>query len=806
MAAEVPETLVSNEAERYRRLCQAFDELHPLDEAGRAQGLRQLAEQAPDLVDELTAMLAASAGPGLLVESRLSAADVPDDLGQERGYRVLRELGRGGMGRVLLAERVDGRFTRQVAIKMLDGSPDDAEWRRRFQVEREILARLQHPQIVRLLDAGETAAGVPYLVMEYVDGVPLDRYLRERAPTLEQRLALFERIAAAVSYAHQMLVAHRDLKPANVLVDASGMPHLLDFGIARLLSEQHATATNARALTPRYAAPEQVAGTPSSAAVDTYQLGALLYEMLSGAPPFAELDGAALLRAVLELDPPPPSRAALLAGSLEARRIDSDLDAICLRTLRKEPAQRYASVDALLADLERWRNGEPVRASDGGWWYRSRKFGRRHWRSLVAITALVALSAAFVWRLNAELQRSERERAVAVQATELIVDVLGRADPSRAQGAELTLSEALDQSVERLRQLKEVPASVRARVLEAVGATYIELSRHNQAIPLLAEAADAFRRADDLDGQFRALHARAIAIQEQGNYAEAQAALESVLALRQAAGKQGDSFDAELHSSIGNLLQYQRRGDQALAEFDRALAILRASAVPDQEQLAHTLRNLGDIRTAQGDAEGARGELLEAQTLMQSLYGPDHPDSIRLLRSLGRNAQRRGEYAEALGDFELGWERAQKVFESPHGVRLLLAHPLALAYLHAGDLERAAKVMRLAAAEAEGLYPPNHPSRATVSSDLALVLTLSGAKAEARPLAEAALAARQAMASDAAAIAQPELLLAVLDCLARPEEAARLRVLAAEQQVRADLISAPAIVEDYARAASLCRP
>jgi eukaryotic-like serine/threonine-protein kinase len=801
MAAENSTTVAPGAAERYRRLCAAFDELHFLDQAGRAVAL---ARQAPDLIDELSAMLAASAGPGLLVERHFTGDALPENLGIERGYRVLRELGRGGMGRVLLAERVDGRFARQVAIKVLDQSPDDPDWRRRFEVEREILARLLHPQIVRLLDAGESASGVPYLVMEYVDGVPLDRYLRDRSCTLEQRLTLFERIAAAVGYAHQMLVAHRDLKPANVLIDADGMPHLLDFGIARLLSEQRATATAARALTPRYAAPEQVAGTPSTAALDIYQLGALLYEMLSGAPPFADLDGPALLRAVLELDPPPPSRPISRTGASGVGHIDGDLDAICMRALRKEPSQRYASVDALLADIERWRTGEPVRARAGGWGYRSRKFVRRQWRSLAVVAVLLTLTVAFVWRLDRELDRSQRERAVAQQATELIVDVLGRADPSRAQGEELTLSEALGQSVERLRQAKDVPIAVRARVLEAVGATYIELSRENQAIPLLAEAADAYGRAQDLDGRFRALHARAIAIQNQGNYVEAQAALESVLAMRESAGRRGDTFDAELHSSIGNLLQYQRQGERALAEFDRALAILRASVDPDQEQLAHTLRNLGEIRTAQGDAEGAYANLLEAQDLMQRLYGPDHPESIRLLRTLGRNAQRRGDYTAALGDFELGWERAQRVFESPHSVRLLLAHPLALAYLHAGDLDRAMSVMRLAAIEADGLYPSDHPSRATVSTDFALVLILTGAGKEARPLAESALVARRAINADAAAIAQPELLLAVLDCLSRPEKDAHQQVTAALQRVQSDVAAAPAVIEDYARAAALC--
>ena len=806
MAAEDAATLAPGvaEAARYRRLCAAFDRLHPLGGASRAQALDALRASDPDLVDELLEMLAASAGPGLdAVTAPVDA--LPEDLGGERGYRVLREIGRGGMGRVLLAERADGRFSRQVAIKIIDGSRHDADWQQRFVAEREILARLVHPNIVRLLDAGESASGIPYLVMEYVDGEPLDRYLRAHPLALEQRIALFEQVAAAVSHAHQMLVAHRDIKPGNILVDRDGVPHLLDFGIARLMSQQTATATGTRALTPRYAAPEQVAGTPGSATLDVYQLGLLLYELLTGAPPFADVDGAALLRAVLEQDPPPPGRAARAAGVADARRIDPDLDAICLRALRKEAGQRYPSVDALLADLARWRSGEPVQAHAGGFAYRGRKFLRRHWRSLGVAALLVALTGGFVWRLNQELQRSERERAVAEQATELIVDVFGSADPSRAQGEELTLVEALDQAVGRLRAASELPPQVRGRVLEAVGSTFLELSRPAQSIALLGESADAFRRAGDDAGQLRALHAQAIAMQEMGRYPDAQAALEAVLRMHTADGPRGDAFEAELHSSLANLHQYQRRPDQALAEFDRALAILRAMPSPDEAQLAHTLRNLGDIRTAQGDIPGGQIALLEAQRLIQKLYGPEHPDSIRLLRMLGRNAQRRGAHDEALTHFRLGWERAQRVFTAPHTVRVLLGHPLALALAQEGRFDAALEVLRPVAGESDALYPEGHPSRATVDNDLALVLALSGDGAAARPRAAAALAAREAAGGDKAAVAQSQLIVETLDCQANPDPQARDQVPQSLTRVLADPKLLPALGDLYRRLAQACR-
>lgn len=790
-----------HEAARHRQLCETFERLQALSPVARAEALAALQLEDHGLYHEVQAMLAASERPGLAVpdpDARIT------DLASERGYRVLRELGRGGMGRVLLAERADGRFMRQVAIKILERSPDDPDWRRRFGIERDILARLVHPNIVRLLDAGESLQGVPYLVMEYVDGRPLDQYLRAHALNLAQRVALFEQIGAAVAYAHQMLVAHRDLKPSNVLIDVDGKAHLLDFGIARLLSEPQATATFAGALTPRYAAPEQVAGAPSTAAIDVYQLGLLLYELLAGASPFADLDGPALLRAALDTDPPAPSQAAETQDRAERLRIDADLDAICMRALRKEPTQRYPTVEALLADLGRWRRGEPVLAYAGGFAYRTRKLLRRRWREFSMAAILLALTAGFIWRLNQELLRSERERAVAEQATELIIDLFGRADPNRAQGQELTLREALDQSVERVRSATELPSLVRARVLESIGSTYIELSRQSQAIPILGEAADLFEQQGDLVGQTRALHGRAIAIQDMGRYAEAQSAIESIVSTRAKAGLFDASFEADLYSSLGNLHQYQRQPEAALAAYDRALAVVRGMAQPDQAQLAHLLRNLGEIRTSQGDAAGGQQALLEAQRIMHDLLGPDHPDSIRLLRALGRNAMRRQAVDEALDFFETGWERAQRVFDAPHTVRTLLAHPLAMAYLHRGDVAKAITIMRQAESEAAGLYPEGHPSRVTVATDLSLILLAADQFDDARTHAELGRAGRQALEETDAAIAQPELVLAVLDCLQSPSSAARNQVAATLIRVRADTQLSMTVIEDYAKAAARC--
>jgi tetratricopeptide (TPR) repeat protein/predicted Ser/Thr protein kinase len=804
---------------RHRRLCEAFERLGELSASEREAELAGWRERDPGLWHELQAMWEASRSDRL--QPRAPApAPLPEGLGAERGWRVLREIGRGGMGRVLLAERADGRFTRQVAIKVLDGSLHDAEWRRRFLAEREILGRLEHPHIARLLDAGEAADGTPYLVMEFVDGVPLDAWVAREHPGLAARLRLFELVAGAVAHAHQALVAHRDLKPANVLVDAVGSPHLLDFGIARWLSEGQATVTGLRALTPRYAAPEQVEGLPTNAAVDLYQLGVLLYQLLTGAPPFAESSGAALLRAILHDDPPPPSRAARAAGQPHARQVDAELDAICLKALRKRPEERYRSVEALLEDLARWRGGEPVHAMRGGRLYHARKFARRHWGALAATTLVAALTAGFIWRLDAELSRTERarataeleraaaerERSVAEKVTDLMIQVIGQADPSRAQGQELTLREALDQSVERLRAANDVGPEVRGRLLQSVGATYLSLSQNTQAVALLGESVQAFRAAGDRDGEESAQHAQAVALGNLGRHAEAQGLVETLLAQRAARGVGGDALQSELHSYLAILHRYQGRLPQALPEFRRAVEILRAIPAPettDREQLAHALRVYGDALGDGGDDVAALAALDESWRLAQQLWPADHPDTIRGLRSLGRNAQRRGDHDAALRHFEDGWARAQRVFEAPDVVRTLLAHSLAQVRLHRGEHAVARELLQGALAEAEQLYPALHSNPATLRTELARALLLAGRDADARAPAQAALAARRELGAPDPLQAEAELMLAVIDCRARVADAAA-RVAPALQRVTADPRLAEWSRADLERVAALC--
>src|SRR5262245_59374056 len=370
-------------------------------DAERAEALARACAGDEALRREVESLLAADARAGDFIQdpamagsgARAVAAVLHRATGVAAGrtigpYRVVRELGSGGMGVVYLADRADAAFEKQVALKVVRGA-FATESLARLVEERRILATLEHPNIARLLDGGSTEDGVPYIVMEYVDGVPLDAYCETRPLTVPQRLSLFNEVCSAVQYAHQRLVIHRDLKAHNILVAADGTPKLLDFGVARLLdpgpAAEDQTRTAVRALTLAAASPEQVRGERVTVTSDVYALGILLFRLLTGESPYGPVhrSDAELARAICEEPPPRPSA---VAPAERRRALRGDLDWIVLTALRKEPERRYASVAQLTDDVARHLEHRPVAAAPDAWRYRARKFAQRH-RGAVAAAA-----------------------------------------------------------------------------------------------------------------------------------------------------------------------------------------------------------------------------------------------------------------------------------------------------------------------------------------------------------------------------------------------------------------------------------
>ncbi len=465
--------------------------------AGRVAGDPELARIVRTLLD-------ADSRAGPFLEEAVSAgcaavaaAELDARIGQRVGpYRLVRLLGRGGTSAVYLGVRADEEFRHEVAVKLVRSGLDDAELGRRLKAERQILAGLDHPHIARLLDGGTTGDGVPYFVMERIEGESLDRYCdRERLP-IRRRLELFQTVCAAVQYAHRNLVVHRDLKPGNVLVTNEGVVKLLDFGIAKLLAPELAAETGGetllpgRPMTPAYASPEQVSGEPITTASDVYSLGVLLYELLTGRRPYpAAATPGELERLVREHPPEPPSAAVLrpAAGDRDAlslaaarserpeslgRLLKGDLDNILLHALRKEPARRYGSALELAEEVQRHLDGRPVLARQDSVSYRAGKFARRHRAALAGAAAALAGLVAFA--ISTAIQKAEiaRQRDRAEQVSSMLVRLFELAGPGG--GPALTARDLLGRGSEEVARLGGQPET-QALLLETLAHLYEEL-------------------------------------------------------------------------------------------------------------------------------------------------------------------------------------------------------------------------------------------------------------------------------------------------------------------------------------------
>lgn len=439
-----------SEAERHLNLMELFSRAVELDAAGREEFVRECDEALRGDLIELLEAFDESEG---LLERPAADLSLAVSIGEEvfGSYRIVREIGRGGMGTVFLAERTDGEINHRVAVKILRQTIREYEIERRFRDERQILATLQHPNIASFVDGGVSEAGEPFIAMEYVDGEPITKYCRDRGLNVRDRLRVFIKVCKAVGYAHRNLVVHRDIKPSNILVNSDGEPKLLDFGLAKLvgLQQQDVTKTLFRALTPAYASPEQLKGGQITTSSDIYSLGVCLYEILTGRRP-VETDDMSLeeiIRSVVETEPFLPSRIVASANERSVfvgSKIGSDLDNIVLMALRKEPERRYSSVDQFIKDIEHYLDGQPVMARSNTFFYRAGKLiARNRAASLMIFALTISLIAGLVTAVHqyrrafAEQINSQNETARAQKIARFMEKVLNYANPAwYAEGRE----------------------------------------------------------------------------------------------------------------------------------------------------------------------------------------------------------------------------------------------------------------------------------------------------------------------------------------------------------------------------------
>jgi len=676
---------------RRARLEELFLAASDLPAEERAAFLDAACDADADLRREVDAMLAADARAdavlgGAIGDLARSAVERQEAVvGTRIGpYRIEGELGRGGMGRVFLGVRDDAAFEKRVAIKLIRWGDDDPEVRHRFLHERRILAQLDHPYIARLLDGGTTAEQVPYVVMEHVEGEPLDVYCDRRRLSTTARLELFARVCDAVQYAHANLIVHRDLKPGNILVTAEGAPKLLDFGIAKLLDAPAGapvTRTQMRLMTPEYASPEQVRGEPVTIASDVYSLGVVLYELLSGRRPYALADSspAEVERVITTADPLAPSAAVsrdphLTDGPPEPsgattpdevaqargvgpdrlrRQLAGDLDTIVLTAMHKDRARRYGSVQELADDLRRHREGLPVLARRDSVRYRVGKFVRRHRAGVVAaVTAGVAVSGLtvfYLFRLANERDRAQLEAEKANQVVEFLTGLFEVSDPGVSRGEDLTARTLLERGAARVnRELAGEPA-VQATMLATIGNVYEKLGLPADAEPLLAEALEVTRRlhgprSPETAEALAALGALALS---RDQLPRAESLLTQAYDLRRALLPANDPAVVRSIAQLAGLANRQGRPAAADSLYSRAEALAQRLPDADRDLRATILSNHSEVLKNLDRLDDAEASLRQALAIRESLYGPEHPDVGATLNLLGLLLRFRGRYDEA---------------------------------------------------------------------------------------------------------------------------------------------------------------
>lgn len=599
--------------------------------------------------------------------------------GQEIGaYRVVGHLGEGGMATVLLATRADGLFEQRVALKLLKRGMDSDEILRRFAQERDILARLDHTDIARLLDAGATADGRPYLVLEAVKGEPLTRYCEARGLGVKERLRLILDVCDAVQYAHSRLVVHRDLKPSNILVTASGQVKLLDFGIAKLLGKGNGAATQTMAppLTPEYAAPEQVRGDGVTTATDVYSLGVVTYEILTGSRPFEERRSlGGIDRARLDEEPRAPSRAASARSAFRGaprgdlgRALRGDLDAIVLKALQTEPDRRYASVDALAEDIRRHLAGLPVLARKGGRAYRARKFLRRNPLSLaLAAMAIAAVVAGFVATLRqAARAREEMQRAEAVEA--FLAGLFDAADPRRAQGRSLTDRELLERGAMRVRTELVSNPLLQEKLASVIADVYLTLGDYKEAESLFKLTLDLTRhrtgRATAEEAELLLLLGDTVRLDGRPEDALVLFA-ESHDVARRAAGDRSTGV-AQAMRGMGDAYHDLDRLPEAEAARRRALALYESLKGPDNDLTIQIVANLAVVLFDRGKLAEAEALQRRTLTLQEQHSGAEHPSALVYRYNLARMLRRQARLAEAEPMLRQVLEQAQRILGPKH--------------------------------------------------------------------------------------------------------------------------------------------
>ncbi len=696
--------------QRWRQIQTILDDVFELPTDQRLAGLQQACDGDPVLYQEVATLLKAEADAPAFLErpavelaqsflataTRHHHAQIPDYTGRRIGpYRLRDEIGRGGMGVVYRAERTGGTFDQQVAIKLLWNWQDREMRLDRFQREQQLLASLNHANIAQLYDGGLTPEGQPYIVMEYVQGDPINDYCDQHRLTIDARLKLTMQVIDALHYAHRNLVIHRDIKPSNILVTEDGQVKLLDFGIAKLLDDQaepegptaiDLTHTGEQLMTPGFAAPEQLLGQNVTVATDVFQLGLVLYELLTGRLAFREHAGSfyELARNICERTPTRPSvvvnhqvdgndsgsrpsstKQSVVVKLSQARglrlpqwrkKLSGDLDAIVLKALRNEPEKRYASMEALGADIQAYFEARAVSAHEKGARYRLGKFVRRNTLAVIAGVSIGVLLIAYAAtvtvqanRIQSALERSRVEAHKAQQVSDFIIDIFKVSDPEVSGIETVTARELLDKSQERIHNRLEDAPEVKSQMSHVLGEIYYNLGSYKESALLLETALDTRRKLLSKQDPTLAntMTKLAITYRDTDRYDQARILFDEALAIHRSLGDD-NAEHAEVLNSLALLLKNQRRYEEAESLYNDAIAMLRRVANNrDYSEVAAALNNLANLHRLRGHFSVAETNMREAVAMEGRVHGENHPDFALYLRNLAGILTDMERYGEA---------------------------------------------------------------------------------------------------------------------------------------------------------------
>lgn len=726
--------------EHWREISPLLDHALTLDENQRAAWLESFAAQNPALGDLLRKLLQEHS---VLADEKFLEAtpEVPVNEGSLQGqtigaYTLLSAIGQGGMGSVWLAERSDGRFERRVAIKFLHFSIAAQGGIERFKREGRILGQLTHPNIAELLDAGITPSSEPYLVLEYVEGQSITEYCDRRALDVRTRIRLFVDVLSAVAHAHANLIVHRDLKPSNVLVSKDGQVKLLDFGIAKLLADDSATAATlltleaGGALTPQFAAPEQITGAPVTTATDVYALGVLLYLLLTGHHPAGDnqRSPAELVKAIVDTEPPRPSEItarrsandvaahSVSSGDKLSRELRGDLDNIVAKALKKNAAERYGSVAAFADDLQRYLKHEPVSAHSDSFSYRANRFIRRNrlavGLSTIAMLAIIAgTTATLIQSRTARRQRDAalRERDRANRIAEFMTGMFQISDPSERVGTPVTAREVLDKASQDISSGLSKDPEEQGRMMYVMGAAYLNLGLYSRAQTLFEGSLKL--ESASLGGEnsetLRTTQQLGWTLFQEGHLAQAEALQRQVYDTRRRVLGLDHDDTLSVSSDLANNLDAQGKHAEAEKLEREILNRRRTTLGPEDAHTLGSMDTLADILVGENRLAEADALESEALAIQRRLHGDENLETIHYMMNQTAIEGRMGKDTEQSLQQQLKLQRRLLGPDQPETADTL--YNLASAVAKKGHTNEALSLLRqsvdhgLLARDAEGI-------------------------------------------------------------------------------------------------------